>query len=59
MSKERYTELMNNTTLSLTAGEYENGWHFCNDWDDLLIHRNWPEAECCTCQPTKDLVDGK
>lgn len=25
------------------------GFHYCPDWDGLLIHSSDPEAECCTC----------
>jgi hypothetical protein len=33
----------------LTDREFANGWHFCFEWDGLLIHPSWPEAECCRC----------
>lgn len=49
MSNERYQELMDNPNLWLTAEEIEAGWHFCCEWDYLLIHPSHPEAECCTC----------
>jgi hypothetical protein len=35
---------------TLTKEEAEEGWHFCWDWDGLLIHKDDPEAECCTCK---------
>jgi hypothetical protein len=25
-------------------------WHFCWDWDGLLIHKSSPEFECCSCR---------
>ena len=33
----------------LTKEEIEEGWHFCIEWDGLLIKRGDPEAECCNC----------
>lgn len=35
----------------LTDTEKADGWHFCNDWDGMLIHPSDKEAECCTCHP--------
>ena len=26
------------------------GYHFCPDWDGMLIGPNWPEAESCSCK---------
>lgn len=26
------------------------GWHYCSDWDGLLIGPGMPEMACCTCQ---------
>jgi hypothetical protein len=36
MNKLRYNELMRGTA-SLTQDEVTQGWHFCPDWDFLLI----------------------
>jgi len=30
------------------------GWHFCPDWDFMLIGPEWPEMECCTCKIKPD-----
>lgn len=49
MSPLRYRQLMNDLESKLTAEEIAEGWHFCYDWDGLLIHKDDPEAECCTC----------
>lgn len=35
---------------SLTADEIKEGWHFCPDWDCLLICKDWPEMSGCTCK---------
>lgn len=50
MTKERYQALMApDSELSLTDEEVKEGYHFCWDWDGLLIHKDDPEAECCSC----------
>jgi hypothetical protein len=42
MEHERYEELMHGGTL--TPEEVEAGWFFSDEFDGLLIHRSWPEA---------------
>lgn len=49
MTDKRYSELMHNIDLTLTEEEIKEGWHFCQDWDGLLIHTSWKEYECCHC----------
>ncbi len=49
MTNDRYFQLMNDLNERLTQQEIEEGWHFCPDWDGLLIHESHPEFECCTC----------
>lgn len=44
MSKERYTELMDNPQLPLTEGEIRVGWYWSPAWDGLLVHKTWHEA---------------
>jgi hypothetical protein len=39
---------MNDPSEKLTPEERRE-WHFCWDWDGLLIHRDDPEFECCVC----------
>jgi hypothetical protein len=48
MSKDRYKELSTDCQLTLTPEEITAGWHFCYDWDWLLIHSSWEEAQGCT-----------
>ena len=51
MKHERYTELMNNYhKAKLTEVEIAQGWHFCPDWDGLLIGPGMDELEDCTCK---------
>ena len=48
MENDRYNFLMHSDD-SLTEKEVSDGWHFCADWDGLLINNDWPESECCSC----------
>jgi hypothetical protein len=45
---DRYDALMNEKA-ELTKEEIEDGWHFCCEWDALLIHPSWEESKVCTC----------
>lgn len=49
MTDERWTELMSDQSLKLTEEEIAEGWHFCWDWDGLLIHKDSMEAKVCHC----------
>jgi len=46
--EDRYNALMDEKA-DLTREEWEDGWHFCAEWDYLLIHPSHPEANCCSC----------
>ena len=36
--------------IRLTADEVKQGWHFCREWDGLLIGPGMKnEWECCSC----------
>lgn len=48
MDNKRYKELMDSNVALLTAEEGRI-WHFCWDWDGLLVEKDSPEFECCTC----------
>jgi hypothetical protein len=37
MTSARYKELMAENNVQLTEAEIDQGWHFCEDWDDLLV----------------------
>jgi hypothetical protein len=50
MTGERYAYLSKNMDASLTEEEYKAGWHFCYDWDGMLIHESYPEFKCCSCK---------
>ena len=48
MDRERYIRIQNGTE-DLTPEEVEDGWHFCPDWDDMLIHVDDDKFQCCPC----------
>ena len=48
MNTKRYIEI-DNAGTGLTKEELEQGWHFCNDWDGMLVGPGCDEADCCTC----------
>lgn len=48
MSCDRYLALEQGTA-ALTPEEIADGWHFCLDWDCMLIHPSHPEFEACAC----------
>lgn len=49
MSKERWTELEKNQELKLTEQEIADGWHFCPEWDGLLVNKHDEEGEGAAC----------
>lgn len=49
MTEERYRALNRNMDLTLTPEEVAAGWHFCYEWDGMLIHREDMEAKACRC----------
>ncbi len=53
MDAGRYEQLMKDEKLQLTEEEIKKGWHFCWDWDGLLVHPDSPEGECCRCRPKR------
>lgn len=60
MSIQRYNLLWDHSgscagcaKCKLTKEESEAGWHWCPDWDGLIVGPSTPEAECCTCFSSK------
>ncbi len=49
MPRERWIELMANDDLQLTLEEMAGGWHWCNDYDGLLVGPGMSERENCCC----------
>lgn len=50
MTLERWLEVEDGDS-PLTAEERAEGWHWCYDWDGLLIGPGMQEMESCTCKP--------
>lgn len=54
MTDKRYDELMtedSSISCVLTEEELNEGWHWCLEWDDLLIHPNdTTEYSFCRCE---------
>ena len=48
MDNERYMEL-ERKGLGLTKEEQELGWHWCDDWDLMLVGPGMPAQESCVC----------
>lgn len=46
MTKERYEELIEDLDLSLTDDEINEGWHFCHEFDGLLVLGDPKEPIC-------------
>jgi hypothetical protein len=57
MMLSRWREVMNDESKQLTSEEKEAGWHFCGEFDGLLVGpAEDAEWDCCTCftQEEKD-----
>lgn len=51
MTPDRYNSLMRDDSLKLTPEEINEGWHFCSEWDCLLVGPGMGELEPCRCLP--------
>ena len=49
MTPERMRQLEREPSAVITKEEFSEGWHFCPDWDYMLVGPDTPEGECCTC----------
>lgn len=50
MPLERFHTLMRTDDHELTPAEISAGWHFCPDWDGLLVGSGMLERAACTCK---------
>lgn len=48
MDDKRYKEL-DESGQGLTQEEMDQGWHWCGNWDDMLVGPGTEEASCCHC----------
>ena len=49
MDHARYARLMISDAEPLTEREIADGWHFCPEWDGLLIGPGMDEWDDCPC----------
>jgi len=49
MNETRYNELMSDLGSGLSPGEISQGWHFCREFDGLLVGPGMGELNCCFC----------
>lgn len=49
MTPERQQELRNNPHARLTLDELRDGWHFCDEFDNLLTQGEILHADGVTC----------
>lgn len=50
MTDDRYARLMADDSEPLQQGEVDAGWHFCPEWDGLLVGPGmWEFEHCCPC----------
>jgi len=53
MKADRYNELMNAFDKPLSSDEIRNNWHWCMDFDGLLMQADKdfynPVTQCCIC----------
>lgn len=52
MDRKRWNELMNDDSTELTPEEVAQGWHWCWEWDGLLVGPGMKELEACVCSAT-------
>lgn len=50
MENARYEQLLSNPKMTLTEDEVKEGWHFCLNWDGMLLHPEDREMQCCHCK---------
>jgi len=49
MTEERYQQLMRDDEGRLTPEEIMEGWHFCWEFDGLLVGPGMDEQQFCHC----------
>ncbi len=49
MTEDRLNAFWEDENLELTFKELKEGWHFCWEWDGLLVGPGMQELKACTC----------
>lgn len=52
MTPEHYKELMHDHNSKLSLTEINEGWHWCAEWDGLLVGPGMCELLSCSCFPS-------
>lgn len=50
MNPKRRYELEEIPEAKLTDEEMDGGWHFCPDWDGMMVGPTMIEFDCCCCE---------
>jgi hypothetical protein len=58
VNRERYA-FLNLTGAAPARDEYEAGWHYCSEWDGMLVGPGMIETECCSCPAWVNRLSGK
>lgn len=53
MPRRRYDAISMGLVEELTQEDLDDGWHFCDSWDQKLIHKFHAEFEGCSCDRTR------
>ena len=57
MTNERFEAFLADDSLELTSAEIVEGWHFCQEFDGLLVSPSCEEFEHCTCKLLYTQID--
>lgn len=49
MTRDRYIFLEKHYEEKLTSEEVAEGWHWCDDWDFMLVGPGMEELAYCSC----------
>ena len=58
MDDERYIFIEKNLGEKLTDEELKEGWHFCYDWDGMLVGPGMSAMDSCLCEISKEEICG-
>jgi hypothetical protein len=53
MDRARHYELEVNPTAKLSDEELRAGWHFCPDWNFMLVGPGMRAMDACSCKEQK------
>jgi len=56
MTDARYKQLNDSDDYQLTPDEIALGWHWCNEFDGLLVGPECDELHFCSCWPKEHPV---